>query len=191
MAFSSLALAGAGAASNVIGSYYSAKSSKAQLNLQADMADINARLAEKTAQSALSQGQQQVAQATMRAGQIKSAQRVALAANGVDLGVGNAAELQASTEIMKEIDKNTIEANAVRTAWGYRTQGVNYQNEATMKRASAGAISPGMAATSTLLSEAGKVASSWYAMNKVGATNNTPSNDPIYDMGKTRGWWKE
>ena len=47
-----------------------------------------------------------------------------------DLGVGNAAETLASTDIMKEVDANTTMANAIRNAWGYRMQGTNFTNEA-------------------------------------------------------------
>jgi hypothetical protein len=35
-----------------------------------------------------------------------------------------------STDVMGQIDKNTIAANAVRSAWGYRTQATSFQNEA-------------------------------------------------------------
>jgi len=154
--------------SSAFGSYYSAQSQKSNLQFQADMAEISARMAEKSAQSALLQGERHVGAISMRAGQIKSGQRVALAANGVDLGAGNAAEVQASTDIMKEIDMNTAEANAVRAAWGYRAQGVNYQNEARIKRATAGNISPFGSMVSSLLGSATSVAGNWYLMNKAG-----------------------
>ena len=176
VATASLGLQAAGALTGAIGSYYSAKSQKINLQGQAALADVNARIAELGAQSALDQGQRQVGALTMQAGQLKSRQRAALAANGVDLGEGNAAEIQASTDIMKEIDKNTLEANSVRTAWGYRTQGMNYQNEAAMQRATASSISPGMAVASSLLTSAGQVASSWYSFKNAGAFDNMPSN---------------
>lgn len=168
-AISSIALSASGAASGMIGSYFGAKTSKINLDTQSYLADTNARISELGAETELRNGERQVAAITMRAGQVKSAQRVALAANGVDLGVGNAAELQASTDLMKEIDKNTAESNAVRSAWGYRTQGMNYQNEATVKRGASDAISPGMAATSSFLTGAGQVAGSWYQFKKAGA----------------------
>jgi hypothetical protein len=145
-----------------------AKANQSALNFQADMSKINARMAERSAQSVLFQGQQQVGNLTLRSGKIKSAQRVAMAANGIDLGEGNAVEVQATTDLMTEIDKNTIEANAIRSAWGYRTQGVNASNTALMASASADSINPNAAATSTLIGSAGNVAQSWYAMNKAG-----------------------
>ena len=123
--------------SSVIGAYSSAKSQKSLLNGQADIADINARIAEIGAQSVLSQGRAQTNAIGLQAGQLKGRQRVALAANGVDMGEGSAAEVQTGTDMMKEIDRNTAEANAIRSAWGYRMQATNLQNDALMKRATA------------------------------------------------------
>jgi hypothetical protein len=157
-----------GGISSAVGGYYSASAQKASMKAQAAIADTNARIAELGAQSALQQGQQQVAALTMQAGQLKSRQRAAMAANGIDLGVGNAAEVQASTDIMKEIDSATLEANAVRNAWGYRTQAVNYQNEALMSRASAKGINPGMTLATSLIGSATSVAGSWYGMKNAG-----------------------
>jgi hypothetical protein len=185
-AVSSVALSASGAVSGAIGSYWSAQNTKITLEGQAALADINARISELGAQQELINGQQQVGQLTMRAGQVKGAQRAAMAANGIDLGVGNAAEVQASTDIMKEIDKNTVESNAVRSAWGFRTQGMNFQNEAIMKRGTAGGISPGMQGFSSLLTGASQVAGNWYSMNKAGSFNS-PSNGGSFSASGSQG----
>ena len=189
-----------GAATSSIGGFFGASTQRANLAGQSAIAEANARIADANAaitkttantnariaelgaQSVLDQGNKQTAALTLKAGQIKSSQRAALAANGVDLGDGNAAEVQASTDIMKDIDVNTISANAVRSAWGYRTQATNYQNEAlsaesngwayradaATKRASASSISPASSAATSLLGGAGTVASSWAAFKKNG-----------------------
>lgn len=162
----SLGLQTAGAISGAIGGFYSARMTKNQLAFEADMSRINARIAELGARSAFEKGQKEVASLTMQAGQLKSRQRAAMAANGIDLGEGNAAEVQASTELMKEMDKQTLEANAVRSAWGYRVEAANLQSAAMMKEGSASGISPLMAGASSLLTGAGQVASSWYQYNK-------------------------
>lgn len=162
----SLGMQTAGAVSGAIGGFYSAKMTKNQLAFEADMSRINARIAELGARSAFERGQKEVASLTMQAGQLKSRQRAAMAANGIDLGEGNAAEIQASTELMKELDKQTIEANAVRSAWGYRTEAANLQSAALMKEGSAAGISPLMSGASSLLTGAGQVASSWYQLDK-------------------------
>lgn len=202
MGFSSNQLASAsligqigGGVTSAIGSYYSAATQKATMQGQAAVADVNARIAELGAQSALYQGQQQVGALTLKAGQLKSSQRTAMAANGIDLGSGNAVEIQASTDIMKEIDANTLTANAVRSAWGYRTQAVNFENEALTKRATAGAINPLGSAVGSLLGSAASVAGSWYSLNKYGVFGKTDieqanrTSDPIYTLGQSRNWW--
>lgn len=163
----------AGMASSAIGSFYSAKSQKSSLKFQAAMAEINAQLAESSAQQAMYRGEREVGALTLKAGMLKGRQRVALAANGVDLGTGSAAEIQASTEVMKEIDSNTIKSNAVMEAWGHRTQSVNARNESLMARSTAGGISPFGSAVGSLLGSAGQVASSWYSLNKAGALSGT------------------
>ncbi|MHB1091452.1 virion core protein, T7 gp14 family [Thiobacillus sp.] len=163
----SLGLQTAGAVSGAIGGFYSARMTKNQLAFEADMSRINARIAELGARSAFERGQKEVASLTMQAGQLKARQRASMAANGIDLGEGNAAELQASTDLMREIDKQTIEANAVRSAWGYRTEATNLQSAALMKEGSAAGISPFGAGMSSLLTGAGQVASSWYQMNEL------------------------
>lgn len=187
MAFSAMVMNIGGAASSAIGNYFATATQKATLKGQAAVADTNARIAELGAQSVLNQGQQEVGRMTMQAGRVKSAQRASMAANGIDLGEGNAAEVQATTDLIKEVDSNTITANAVRSAFGYRTQAMNFQNEALTKRATAGALSPGMAATSSLLSSASSVASSWYGMKQSGAFNS-PSTGSIGGGSSTPGY---
>lgn len=157
----------------VVGSFYAAKAQKSALQTQAELDRINAQIAESGAQSALLAGQAETGRITLKAGQVKGAQRAALAANGVDLSTGNAAETVATTDLMKEIDKNQAEVNAVRSAWGYRTQATNYLNDAAMKSSAAGSISPAGSAAMSLLGGAGQVASSWYSLNKSGAFKGT------------------
>lgn len=179
-----------GAASSAFGSYFSTATQNANLSGQAAVADVNARIAELGAQSALVQGQQQIAALTMKAGQIKGSQRAALAANGIGMDSKSAIELQASTDLMKEIDRNTLETNALKNALGYRAQSMNFQNEALVKRASKG--SPFGAFATSLLGSAGSVATSWYKLGNAGALDELKANfsaDPIYTLGSARGWW--
>jgi len=151
-----------GGLASAAGSYYGAKSEQTQLDVQADIADVNSRIAELGAQSVLRQGQREVGRVTMQAGQLKSRQRASMAANGVDLNEGSAAELQDSTDIMKEIDAATVEANSIRSAWGYRTQGTSYQNQALGARTTSSAISPFGNAATSLIGGATKAAAGWY-----------------------------
>lgn len=220
LASTNLALQGAGAGSSLVGSIYSARSQASSLEFQARMARINAgiantnastveafgqanadmilatgefnsNIAELGAQSALAAGQNQIAARTMQAGQVKSSQRAAMAANGVDLGEGSAAEVQKTTDIIKDIDSHTLQANALGAAWGYRVQGLEAQMQASsqafnaksqatmqainlrtgatgatmqagMKDATASTISPVSSGFTSLLGSAPSLADSWF-----------------------------
>jgi len=156
----------AGVVGSAYGAYSQSRSQASALNFQAKIADINARQSEFVAQGELAKGNQQVAALTLKAGQLKSKQRASMAAHGIDLGVGNAAEIQASTDIMKQVDKKNIELNALQSAWGYRMQSSNQSSQAAMSRANASSISPMSSATTSLLGGAKGVADSWYKYSK-------------------------
>lgn len=174
-----------GAVSTALGAYYDASMQKQSAKHTAAMATINARVAELGAQSALLQGKSEVAKLTQQAGRLKSTQKARLAANGVDLGVGNAAEIQASTDIMKEIDTNTIQSNAWRSAWGHRVQAQNYLNQADAARITAKGINPYMSAANSLMGDSGQVASQWYGLQQQGAFGTTTDAKG----NTTNSWW--
>lgn len=178
-----MAVMGAGAASSAVGAYYGAKSQKVSLELQSSLSDINARMSESAAQQTLLTGQREDQKSRIATANLKGSQRAGMAANGIDLGEGSATQVLTSTDVLGEVDANTLHANAVRSAWGYRTQGVNQSNQALMSRASAGAINPGQSAMTSLLGSASSVASSWYMMNKGGAGGaGGAGKDPFGDF---------
>ena len=158
-----------GAATSTVGAYYSAQAQKSSLKTQASIADTNARLAEISAQGELLKGQRAEQSVRLTTAKVKSSQRASMTANGIDLGSTTAVNVLDTTDIMGEIDANTAAANAVRSAWGYRTQGVNYTNDAITKRATAKGISPWMQAGTSLLTGAGSVAKDYYQLKKYGA----------------------
>lgn len=173
MAITSLAASAAGGAASTVGSYYSALGQKSSLKFQATLAEINADAAKSDARNALARGERAEQSVRMDTSQLKSKQRVAIAGNGVDLGSDTAAAILTSTDVLGEIDANQTKANALREAWGHRTQAVNYQNEALMSRATADGISPGAAAFSSLLTSAGQVAGQYYDAKASGALDES------------------
>ena len=56
---------------------------------------------EQQAQAVFRSAEKDIVRKTMGAGQVKSKQRAAMAANGIAIGVGSAAEIQASTDLVK------------------------------------------------------------------------------------------
>lgn len=163
-AMSTAGLVGAvfGAIQSGYGAFASMRSQQSALRFQADMAEINARLANKTADSIQYAADQQAAQIGMRAGKVAGAQRASFGARGIVGGEGSAAEEIATTNLMKEIDMLTIDANALRQAWAVKWQRINSQNQATMANMQAGAMSPTGAGLTSLLESGSQVAQSWY-----------------------------
>lgn len=182
-----LTFQGAGGIMAAFGAFAGAQGQSSSLRAQADIAGINATTAERTAQSALFAGQQQEQRSMLATSNLKGQQQASFAANGIDLGEGSANRTLTSTDVLGKIDANTIAANAVRSAWGYRTQAVNFQNEALQKRASADSISPWMAGASSLMNSAGSVASNWYQLDKAGALDAYASSKP---GGGNSAYWK-
>lgn len=155
-----------GAINGMVGSYFGAKSQKSNLEFQADMAAINARMAETQAQSILRAGEKAQGQIGLRAGKVMGSQRASQAARGIVAGEGSAAEEIATTQLMKETDMLTINANAVQQAWAARMQGVNSSNQAPMANATASGISPFASAATSLISSGSQVAPQWYSYFK-------------------------
>ena len=170
-----LVLSAIGAINGAIGSYYAAESQKNQLKMQAQnlrfqaqMSALNARQAEFAAQQATMAGQQAIGRYTMAAGQQKAGARASLAARGIQAGVGSAAEIMASMDLVKEVDRLTMNANLVRQAEAIRMQGVNYMTQGVMQgtsasnvMATAGTISPGLASFSSMLGSAASIGGTW------------------------------
>lgn len=192
MCNASLALgaSAAGGAYSTVGSYFAAQGQKTGLKAQAALADTNARISELAAQQAVRSGQVQEQSQRLKTANLKSGQRARLAANGVDLGSDSAVNILTTTDLMGEIDADTISANAARAAWGYRTQATEYQNDALMKRAAAKGINPWFSAGSTLLTSAASVGRDYYALKQAGAFSDTGGSElPWQSPGNVKPSW--
>lgn len=86
--------------------------------------DFNVQADEQNAEDALKQGQQREQMSMLATAQLKGTQRASMAANGIALDSDTSVRVLTSSDYMGAQDVNTIHANAVRAAMGYRTQGV-------------------------------------------------------------------
>lgn len=143
-----LGLSAASTALGVASAYSTSQTQKA-------VAKNNARTGEIQAQDALRRGEQEAMDIRRRGAAIKSSQRVALAAKGLDLGYGTAGDLQDETDFFTAADESIARNNARKEAWARRAQVANFQAEAAASR-------PWMAAGGTLLGGATQVADRWY-----------------------------
>jgi hypothetical protein len=164
-----------GAVNGALGAYYSAQSQQNQLKMQAEnlrfsarMSALNASQAEFAAQQETRAGQRAIGRYTMEAGQRRASMQASMAARGVQAGVGSAADVMASMDLVTTIDRLTMDANLVRQTEAIRSQQMRYMTQATMQGisannlyATAGTISPYSATFSSLMGSAASIGGTW------------------------------
>lgn len=127
------------------------------------VANNNAKMAEYAAQDAQRRGEEDAMAVQRKAAALKSNQRVAMAANGLDLTYGTAADLQDQTDFFAQSDAATARTNASREAWRLRAGGEQDRAAGAAARSNAS-----LSAAGTLLGAAGSVASKWSPAPKKG-----------------------
>ena len=172
-----------------------------QFQYQAAVADINRRtaernqyLAERNAGYVEAAGARLADDRARRIRQTIGAQRAALAANGLLLDQGSAADMQGDTANLGRVALAEIGDNARRQASGYRIAGVNARDEAEAatlrgegyRASSTNALAAGafaadnastagwLGATSSLLGGATSTFDRWADMRRTGVTINNP-----------------
>ena len=155
---------GAGSQANT--ERYKARSAALNYEHQQDMLELNKRMLESQAQHIGRAYNKQIAIRTMKAGQNISSTKASFAARGIQMGVGSTANVLASAEILKEIDRLTMNTNKVKAMNNRRTQAVNMGIKADMLGMSAdnlfttaSSISPFLNMSSTFLTGASSIVS--------------------------------
>lgn len=157
-----LGMQAAGGVAAAYGAYTKSKAEKTAFEMQAQVADNNKQYANWQAEDAIRRGQKATVATQLKTRQLKGAQIARMAENGIDLGEGSALNILTDTDFMGAIDANTVTDNAAKEAWMYRTQASNYGGNADLLRMRAKSSNGLGAATGTLLTTAGHVASRWY-----------------------------
>lgn len=106
----------------------SAKQASAQKqsgNVQAQVAEMNAKISDQAANDAINRGGAEADKQRSRARQLAGTQSATMAANGVDLGTGGAMDILGDTAAMGELDALTVLNNASREAYGHRVSAFN------------------------------------------------------------------
>lgn len=171
----------AGAAYSAYGAYNQAKGAKAAANYNAAVARNNAQVAQWQAEDATRRGVDEKRRVQVQANQLKGRQITAMAERGIDLGEGTALDILTDTDFFGEIDANTTIANAAREAFGFKVTASNYNSQGDMQAARARSISPGGAAAGSLLTSAGRVASTWYGFSQKAPGATSADNDWVID----------
>lgn len=103
----------------------------------AAVAGRNAQQAEYMAQDATARGEQQADSERRKVGYKIGAQRVGIAASGVDVGAGMGLDIIGDTALLGEMDVQIIRQNANREAEGYRNQAANFKHEQRASKSAA------------------------------------------------------
>lgn len=98
---------------------------KAQAHYEQTMSEINQRFAARQAEETIRMGDVAASQHKKKVHQLVGSQRAALAAQGIDVGSGDALEIQKETMELGYMDALQIKNNAWRTAWGYKVEASN------------------------------------------------------------------
>lgn len=127
----------AGTALGAVGSYQEGKAQEAAYNYQAEVARQNAKIAENNAGMERQAGIEEARRQRIKTLQAVGSQKVALAANGVDVGYGSSLDLIEDTSMLGELDALMLETEGERKARNYEIQANNFLNEANLASYSA------------------------------------------------------
>ncbi len=152
-------IAAIGLAAAVGGQAVSTISAVRQSRFEARVADRNAQMERQSAADALERGRVEDARYQKQLTQRMGAQRAALAANGIDLSFGSAADFLTDTAVVGQEDSATIRENAMRETRGFEISASNYAGKASAarSRATGQAISGAFSVVSTALGGAQQI----------------------------------
>lgn len=156
---------------NAIGGMYSAfktaKTTSYTQKMQAQIAQNNQQIMNMGKELAYRQGEIEIGKLTQKSAHTKAKQRVGAASSGVAVGVGNSAEIMASTDVHKAQDRWTLEMNALQAAWGYSRKANEYgaQSSAMLSASKYNSDSAWAHGVSSLMDDATKIGKQWYLYN--------------------------
>lgn len=129
---SMLVAGGASALAGGANAYVQSQAVKGQSRYQAGALRENARLSERGATDALARGTEAETRHLRDVGLLVGRQRASFAGQGVDISQGTPAELQRQAMEFGLDDARTIKVNALREAFGYRSQAQGLRTQAKL-----------------------------------------------------------
>lgn len=195
-----LAIQAVGAVNSAIGAFYGARSQKLTLKQQASaleyqqrMAQLNQRIVGREAVVMFQEAQKEIGRATAQMGRTKQQAKAAMAARGLQAGVGSEAEVMASMEYDKQATAMAMNAQAVRQREAMMTQRTDIRNQGLMAgvqasglRMASKAILPGQALMASLLGSAGQMAANWAYSQRPEVAQGDPLRTPGEGGGRSR-----
>lgn len=146
---------------SAIGSMFAASAQLRAGKAQKKMYEYNAKIATYQAEDAYLRGELAVARQGRVAKKVIGQQRSALAAQGVQLDEGSAADVEADTVFTSKLEEMRIRSNAAREAWGYKVQAKDFLMKGDYAQQTAQ-----WAATSTVLTAGSRLALAKYGYGR-------------------------
>lgn len=131
------AIAGIGAGIAAVSAVSSGIAAGNAASYQAQVSRNNQAIAQQNAQRAASATAAQTEAAGLKARAQQGGLRAALAANGVDVNSGSAADVQSGERQIGYLDTATVAGNAAQQVYGYRTQASNFGAQAELDQSEA------------------------------------------------------
>lgn len=156
MGYTSLALTGLSGAAGAYGAIQSAEAQAASDRFNAQVADINAKQAERNAQLSSEAGNAEVAMQGRKNKATVGAIKANQAGSGISVNDGSALDVRTSAAELGQLDALTIRSNATKEAYSYGVQKTSFENQSNLENFSADAAEKAGAigAGSTLLGAA-------------------------------------
>jgi hypothetical protein len=101
---------------------------------QAQIARNNAQIAHQNAAYSAQAGSAQITAAGEKARQQQGNVRASIAANGIDVNSGSAADVQVSQREIGALDVENVAGRAANTVYGYQTQATDFEADAALKQ---------------------------------------------------------
>lgn len=170
-----IALYAVAAATAAYSAYESGQARKEASQYQAAVARNNAIISEEYAKAEIVRGNRLEEAKRSETAQRQGAIRAAVGASGLDVDSGSPLRLQEDTAMLGEYDALTIRSNALKSATGFRTQGMNYTAQAGLDDMTGAAASRAgtLGAWSSIIGGASSVSGKW--ANWQNTTGGRPS----------------
>lgn len=145
-----------------IGAYFGAQEQQNNLDVQAQIAAMNAAYARHMAHLTMETGAQSVQQLFQHTRALKGAQKVDFAASGISLKSPDAKAVIASTVTMGHTDAQRLLQSTYERAYAQLMQASNYDARSSAFRSGASAINPFMAGFPSIATSSSKFAAALY-----------------------------
>lgn len=128
---------GIGAGLSLLQGQQNANAIKREARFRQQQLEQNKKIAEIKSKDAMERGEETVADFKVQAEKMQGTQLASLAAQGIEVDTGTAAQVRYETDKVIDTDIKRIRNNAWREAWGYKVEASNLGMESSMTGAAA------------------------------------------------------